>query len=111
MRACPSVDVSKHLRRLVCLSKRKKENPPTAHAGEGVRGTSGELTGILLLACTQTVKRKMSHSPHCFSLKMRRVREHVLFIEKDKHFQSTKKAKYNFDLIQNMFVLGVNMCK
>lgn len=78
------MDVSKHLRRLVCLSKKKKkkENPPTAHAGEGVRGTSGELTGILLLAGTQTVKRKMSHSPHCFSLKMRRVREHVLFQRK-----------------------------
>lgn len=76
MRACPSVDVSKRLRRLVCLSKRKKENPPTAHTGEGVRGASGELTGFLPLADRQIVKRKMSHSPHCFSVHTRkRVRE------------------------------------
>lgn len=69
MRACPSVDVSKRLRRLVCLSKRKKENPPTAHTGEGVRGASGELTGVLPLAGRRIVKKKMLHSPHCFPFK------------------------------------------
>lgn len=62
MRACPSVDVSVSGGRSVF----QKENPPTAHTGEGVRGASGELTGILPLAGRQFVKRKMSHSPHCF---------------------------------------------